>query len=529
MILKHRKNQILFFVISFFCFIFVILFGLRNNVKDLNKELSQIKKKISNALADSIDTKLKRERNVKIIAISKRQPLEKLIAALDNGHKIFGENQVQETLNKWPTLKEKYLNIELHLVGPLQSNKAKDAVSIFDVIQTVDREKIAKALKKEEDNLQKKISYMIQINTGEESQKSGIMPNDADDFFKYCKEDLKLNIEGLMCIPPYNEDSSIHFAYLRKKNLEYKLLTFFVLPPSKKALFNRLSNRDMKDKLIVFWQSHSETIITLGYKVVLALAILVASALIARSVKKAIKNSKSPLKKVDETLLPLLSSIAGYLVYIIAGLFILDIFGVNTASLIALMGAAGLAIGLALKNTLSNIAAGIMLLILRPFKIGDFVDASGTLGTVNEINLFTTIFKTTDGLYIASPNGKVWGGNIKNFTRNGKRRMDIVVGISYADSIDVGLNVLKEVAESESRLLAEPAPKVMVTSIGESAVNIQLRAWAVNGDYWQTVWDLNKRVKEAIEGAGLSIPFPQRTLHISESMASAVTVNTNPQ
>ena len=110
----------------------------------------------------------------------------------------------------------------------------------------------------------------------------------------------------------------------------------------------------MKDKLIVFWQSHSETIITLGYKVVLALAILVASALIARSVKKAIKNSKSPLKKVDETLLPLLSSIAGYLVYIIAGLFILDIFGVNTASLIALMGAAGLAIGLALKNTLKE-------------------------------------------------------------------------------------------------------------------------------------------------------------------------------
>lgn len=118
---------------------------------------------------------------------------------------------------------------------------------------------------------------------------------------------------------------------------------------------------NMKDKLLAFWQSHSETIITLGYKVILALVILIASALIARSVKKAIKNAKSPLKKVDSTLLPLLSSIAGYLVYIIGGLFILDIFGVNTASLIALMGAAGLAIGLALKNTLSNIAAGIML------------------------------------------------------------------------------------------------------------------------------------------------------------------------
>lgn len=281
----------------------------------------------------------------------------------------------------------------------------------------------------------------------------------------------------------------------------------------------------MKDKLLVFWHNHSETIMTLGYKLILALAIVIASALIARSVKKAIKNSKSPLKKVDNTLLPILSSVAGYLVYIIAGLFILDIFGVNTASLIALMGAAGLAIGLALKNTLSNIAAGIMLLILRPFKVGDFVDASGTVGSVSEINLFTTIFKTNDGLYIASPNGKVWGGNIKNFTRNGKRRMDIVIGISFADSIDDGLNVLKEIAASESRLLSEPAPKVMVASIGESAVNIQLRAWTVNGDYWQTVWDLNKRVKESIEQAGLTIPFPQRTLHIAESMASAVTVN----
>ena len=128
------------------------------------ENINSVKKKISKVSAESMfyydrgayNTHLKQKKNVEIIAISKRQPLEKLIAALDNGHKIFGENQVQETLNKWPKLKEKYLNIELHLVGPLQSNKAKDAVSIFDVIQTVDREKIAKALKKEEDNLQKK-------------------------------------------------------------------------------------------------------------------------------------------------------------------------------------------------------------------------------------------------------------------------------------------------------------------------------------------------------------------------------------
>ena len=185
--------------------------------------INLVKKNINKSSIESIDANLKEKKNIEIVAISKRQPLEKLVSALKVGHKIFGENQVQESLIKWPKLKKKYKNIELHLVGPLQSNKVKDAVSIFDFIQTVDREKIAKALKKEEENLDKKISYMIQINTGEEPQKSGVMPDDADDFFKYCKEDLKLNIQGLMCIPPYGEASSIHFAYLRKKNLEYKL------------------------------------------------------------------------------------------------------------------------------------------------------------------------------------------------------------------------------------------------------------------------------------------------------------------
>ena len=170
---------------------------------------------------NSIKKKIKKD--TRIIAISKRQPLKRIIDALDAEQKIFGENQVQETLKKWPQLKEKYKNIELHLVGPLQSNKVKDAISIFDVIQTIDREKIAKALKQEEYNQKKKISYMIQINTGKESQKSGILPNAADDFFNFCKNDLKLKIEGLMCIPPYADDPTKHFAYLKKKSLEYKL------------------------------------------------------------------------------------------------------------------------------------------------------------------------------------------------------------------------------------------------------------------------------------------------------------------
>ena len=270
----------------------------------------------------------------------------------------------------------------------------------------------------------------------------------------------------------------------------------------------------MEELIAQFWQNHSNTIITLGYRIVLAIVILIASSFIAKAVRKAILNTNSKLNKLDATLTPIFSTVASYAVYIIGGVFILDIFGVNTASLIALVGAAGLAIGLALKDTLSNIAAGIMLLILRPFKAGDFIEFGSTQGTVKEINLFTCVFETVDGLYIASPNSVLWGNNIKNFTRNGKRRMDIVVGISYSDSIDVGLSVLRQVAEGESRLLVDPVPQAMVVSMMDSSVNIQLRAWAKTDDYWPTYWDLNKRVKESIEAAGLTIPFPQRTLHL---------------
>lgn len=270
----------------------------------------------------------------------------------------------------------------------------------------------------------------------------------------------------------------------------------------------------MKESLTQFWQSHSETIVSLGYNLILAIVIFAASSLIARAVRKAITNTNSKLKKLDATLIPIFSTVASYVVYIIGGVFILDIFGVNTASLIALVGAAGLAVGLALKDTLSNIAAGMMLLILRPFRADDFIEFGAMQGTVKEINLFTTILETIDGLYITSPNSVLWGNNIKNFTRNGKRRMDIVVGISYSDSINDGFAVLQKIAEDESRLLVVPAPQVMVASMMDSAVNIQLRAWAKNEDYWAAYWDLNKRVKESIEEAGLTIPFPQRTLHV---------------
>ncbi|GAB4341935.1 MAG: mechanosensitive ion channel [Calditrichia bacterium] len=266
--------------------------------------------------------------------------------------------------------------------------------------------------------------------------------------------------------------------------------------------------------IVEFWNSHSESIIGIGYKALLCLVILFASTLVAKGVRRSIRKANDRFEKLDATLVPILCTTATYVIYIIGGVFILDIFGVNTASIIALLGAAGLAVGFALKDTLSNIAAGIMLLFLRPFRTGDFIEFGSILGTVREINLFTSVLETFDGLYVASPNSVIWGSSIKNFTRNGKRRMDIVIGIAYSDSIDVGLDVLKRIAVEEPRFLRDPAPETMVVSMAESSVNLQLRGWTTIEDYWQTYWDLNKRVKEEIEKAGLTIPFPQRSVHV---------------
>ena len=275
------------------------------------------------------------------------------------------------------------------------------------------------------------------------------------------------------------------------------------------------------EMIVEFWSSHSESIIGIGYNALLCLIILFASTIVAKGVRRSIRKAKDRFEKLDATLVPILCATATYVIYIIGGVFILDIFGVNTASIIALLGAAGIAVGLALKDTLSNIAAGIMLLFLRPFRTGDFVEIGSVMGSVKEINLFTTILETFDGLYISSPNSVIWGNSVKNYTRNGKRRMDIVIGIAYSDSIDTGLDVLKRIAVEEPRFLQDPAPETMVVSLAESSVNLQLRGWTTIGDYWQTCWDLNKRVKEEIEKAGLTIPFPQRSVHVVANPGTA--------
>lgn len=264
----------------------------------------------------------------------------------------------------------------------------------------------------------------------------------------------------------------------------------------------------------IFWGAHSEMILEVGYKGALVIVTLLASHFTAKILHRSINKASDRFERLDQTLVPILCTGTSVAVYAIGLVIILDFFGVNTASIIALLGAAGLAIALALKDTLSNIAAGMMLLFLRPFRSGHFIECGSIQGTVKEIGLFTTILQTPDGLYISAPNSSLWGAPIKNFTTNGKRRMDLVVGIAYTDSIDKGFEALQTVIQKEPRFMTDPSPQVMVQAMADSSVNLQLRAWASVEDYWDVYWKANKMVKEQIDAAGLTIPFPQRDVHL---------------
>ena len=200
---------------------------------------------------------------------------------------------------------------------------------------------------------------------------------------------------------------------------------------------------------------------------------------------------------------------------------VLSNFGVQTASIIAVLGAAGLAIGLALQGTLSNIAAGVMILVLRPLKVDEFVEAGSVSGTVVEITLFTTLLKTPDGVFISAPNSQIWNSAIKNYSRNPTRRLDIKVGISYDDDVDAALDFLKNLVASDARVLKDPEPMSFVANLGESSVDLTARGWVATSEFWPTFWDLSRRSKTELEAAGFSIPFPQRDLHIKETAETA--------
>lgn len=262
---------------------------------------------------------------------------------------------------------------------------------------------------------------------------------------------------------------------------------------------------------------------TYGMHVLGAIATLiagfVAAGWMARLTDRAVRRSD----RIDALIQPLPGKIVRVAVIVFTLIAVLNRFGVETTSLIAVLGAAGLAIGLALQGTLSNVAAGVMLLVFRPFQIGDTVKLGGDVYVVDAIGFFLCKAHQPDGPSAWLPNSKIWGETIINLsvTDQDRRRIDAHYGIAYGDDIDSALAILRQIAADEPRILKEPAPLIKVDSLGDSSVNILFRAWTAREDWWGTQLDLVQRCKEGLEAGGCSLPFPQRDVHLIQEAASA--------
>lgn len=259
------------------------------------------------------------------------------------------------------------------------------------------------------------------------------------------------------------------------------------------------------DTLIAFVTSY-------GIRVIGAILILILGRIVAGSARKLLRKALSA-RNVDPVIVSFVGSLTYFLILTFAALAALDKFGVETASLIAVFGAAGFAIGFALQGSLSNFAAGVMLLIFRPFRIGDYVEAGGASGTVKEMRLFTTIIMTPDNVKIMIPNGKIFGDTIKNVTAEKTRRVDLVVGISYGSSIEKAMEILSELLKADPRVLDDPAPQIAVAELADSSVNLIVRPWVHTADYWGVKLDLTYQIKKAFDRQDIEIPFPQMVIH----------------
>lgn len=262
---------------------------------------------------------------------------------------------------------------------------------------------------------------------------------------------------------------------------------------------------------------------TWGLQIIGALAVLIIGRLVAGAIKRSVVRGLARAD-TDASLIPFLSNTVYYMLLTVVIIAVLNLFGVETTSLIAIVGAAGLAIGLALQGTLSNFAAGVMLLIFHPFRKGDVIEAGGSKGSVMEIGVFTTVLDTAENVKIIVPNSAVTGGTIINFSAYDTRRNDLVMGISYDDNIGTAIETINAVLASDSRVLKEPAPKVAVAELADSCVNLVVRPWCNASDYWPLRFDLTRKLKEELESNGCSFPYPQQDVHVIASNESGAPV-----
>jgi small conductance mechanosensitive channel len=257
-----------------------------------------------------------------------------------------------------------------------------------------------------------------------------------------------------------------------------------------------------------------------GLKVIAAIAIFIIGRWIAKLVRRGVMRMMERAK-VDATIIGFVSNIAYITLLAFVVIAALGQLGIQTTSFIAILGAAGLAIGLALQGSLANFAAGFLMIIFRPFKVGDFIEGAGVAGIVEEMQIFTTTLKTGDNKIIIVPNAKLSGDNIINYSARETRRVDMTVGVAYDADLSKVKEVLNDIISKEERILADPAPQVAVAELADSSVNFIVRVWTSTSDYWGVKFAVTETVKNRFDAEGIGIPFPQRDIHIVSGSQAA--------
>ncbi|AYR21742.1 mechanosensitive ion channel family protein [Alcaligenes faecalis] len=261
------------------------------------------------------------------------------------------------------------------------------------------------------------------------------------------------------------------------------------------------------------WMTEFPAVVAIALNVVIALLILIIGWWLSAVAGRAIKRMAARSARVDPTIVPMAQSVTVWTIRVFVLIAVLARFGVQTASIIAVLGAAGLAVGLALQNTLQNIAAGIMLLMLRPLRAGEFVSVVGKGdGTVQEVGLFLSRFEQVDGIQFTLPNSLIWGNPIINYSRNATRRLDFGVGVRYGDDLDLAIKLLQDLLNDHPQVLKDPAPVVMVMEYKDSVITVNLRAWISSADFWDARFDLFRRAVQVLNQAGLQTPVPVREI-----------------
>jgi len=255
-----------------------------------------------------------------------------------------------------------------------------------------------------------------------------------------------------------------------------------------------------------------------GLKLLAGLAILIIGRWIAKWLTGIVRRLMTRAK-VDEMLVRFVGNLTYAVLLTFVILAAIGQLGVQTTSFIAVLGAAGLAVGLALQGSLGNFAAGVLIVLFRPYRVGDYVEAGGIAGTVEEVQIFTTVLITPDNKKIIVPNGQIMSGTITNYSAKETRRVDLVAGVSYSDDLDKVKGVLQAIIDADARIQKDPAPTIAVLALADSSVNFAVRCWTKTSDYWSVFFDLNEQIKKRFDTEGISIPFPQRDVHLYQHQA----------